>query len=87
VVPLCTMLLGMPIHLAIEVSLIVDVIASIAVSTTYYRYGSLDILSGLLIASGSITGAQIGASLASITPELELNWGFGVFLVLFGGYI
>jgi len=87
VVPFCTMLLGMPIHLAIEISLIVDVIASIAVSATYYSYGSLDILSGLLIASGSITGAQIGASLASITPELELNWGFGVFLVVFGVYI
>ena len=84
VVPLLTLFLSFSIHSAIGTSLIVDVIASLAVVYTYYRHGNIEIRSGIWVLLGSIAGAQLGALIASNIPETGLGIGFGVGMVVMG---
>jgi len=84
VVPLVNMLLNFSIHESIGTSLIVDTIAPLAISYTYYKHGNIDIKSGIWIAIGSIFGAQLGASFAADISEGGLGGAFGVFMVIMG---
>jgi uncharacterized membrane protein YfcA len=84
VVPLLSIILGLDVHEAIATSLIVDIIASLAISYTYYRHGHLRIGSGAWIALGSIFGAQLGALLAAYIPETDLGAGFGISMIITG---
>ncbi|HRC94683.1 MAG TPA: sulfite exporter TauE/SafE family protein [Tenuifilaceae bacterium] len=84
VVPLVNMLLGIPIHESIGISLIVNVIAPIAISYTYFKNGNIDVRVGVWIALGSIFGAQIGAFFADQIPETGLGGSFGIFIILMG---
>ena len=84
VVPLLTLFLGFPIHSAIGNSLIVDVVASLAVVYTYYRHGNLELRSGIWVLVGSIAGAQLGALIASYIPEAGLGAGFSVGMIVMG---
>jgi len=77
VVPLSNLLLGLSVHDAIGTSLMADVIASCAVSYTYYKHGNTDIKSGLWVALGSIFGAQVSAGFAVAIPENGLGMLFG----------
>ncbi|HQM88527.1 MAG TPA: sulfite exporter TauE/SafE family protein [Exilispira sp.] len=82
VVPLVTMILKFSIHEAIGTSLMVDIIAPLAISLTYYKHGNIDIKSGIWIAIGSIVGAQLGTLLASYVPSVGLSGAFGIFMIL-----
>jgi len=84
VVPLVSMFLDFSIHESIGTSLIVDVIAPLAISYTYYKHGNVDIRSGIWIAIGSIFGAQLGATFAADMPEGGLGGAFGVFMAIMG---
>lgn len=84
VVPLLTLFLGFSIHAAIGTSLVVDVVAALAVMYTYYRHGRIEISSGIWVLLGSITGAQIGALIAARLPESGLGIGFGVGMIAMG---
>lgn len=84
VVPLVNLLLNFTIHEAIGTSLIVDTIAPLAISATYYEYGNIDIRSSIWIAVGSITGAQIGAFLVTGVSGTGLGSFFGIFMVIMG---
>lgn len=84
VVPLLTLFLSFSIHSAIGTSLIVDVVASLAVVYTYYRHGNIEIRSGIWVLLGSVVGAQIGALIASNIPEMGLGIGFGLGMVVMG---
>ncbi len=84
VVPLVNLLLNFSVHESIGVSLMVDVIASLAISYTYYRNGNVDLRSGIWIALGSISGAQLGALFSAETPEVSLGGAFGIFLIFMG---
>lgn len=83
VVPLLTMLLGFSIYEAIGTSLLVDVVASLAISLTYLKHGNV-VKSGAWIALGSIAGAQIGALIATQLPEGGLTAGFGIGMIVMG---
>jgi len=63
VVPLVNLLMNFSMHESIGTSLMVDIIAPLAISYTYYRHGNINIRSGVWIAIGSIFGAQVGATL------------------------
>jgi hypothetical protein len=78
------MLLNFSIHESIGTSLMVDIIAPLAISYTYYKHGNLDIKSGIWIAIGSIFGAQLGATFAAGIPEVGLGGAFGVFMAIMG---
>jgi len=84
VVPLVSMLLNFSIHEAIGTSLMVDVIAPLAIGYIYYTHGNMDIKSGIWIALGSIVGAQLGATFAAGIPEVGLGGVFGVFMAVMG---
>ena len=84
VVPALNMLLGLPVHTAIGTSLAIDVIASVVVSSVYYRRGNVELRSGMWLALGAVLGAQAGSKLAAYIPEFELGGGFGFFLILSG---
>ncbi|WXG44498.1 MAG: sulfite exporter TauE/SafE family protein [Promethearchaeati archaeon SRVP18_Atabeyarchaeia-1] len=87
VVPMLTLFLGFPVHLAIGTSLFVDVVASLVTSITYYQHGRLDMSRGVWMAGAAVIGALLGSSFAASTAEVGLNWIFGVFLILNGLYI
>jgi uncharacterized membrane protein YfcA len=65
VVPVLTLLLGLPIHTAIGTSLAVDVIASTIVSIVYYKMGNVELRLGIGLALGTVIGAQVGSRIAS----------------------
>jgi len=84
VVPLLTLFLGFSIHAAIGTSLVVDVVASLAVMYTYYRHGNIEIRSGVWVLLGSVAGAQIGALIAAKLPDSGLGIGFGLGMIVMG---
>jgi len=84
VVPLLAVILGYTMHAAIGTSLLVDVIASINVAYNYYRYGRVELRSGIWLAVGAIVGAQAGSHLASFIPQEGLQGGFSIFTILSG---
>ncbi len=84
VVPLLNLLLGFSVHESIGTSLLVDVIASVAVAWTYFRAGNIDFASGLWVAVGSIFGAQVGALWAVGVSAGGLQIGFGLCGIIMG---
>jgi uncharacterized membrane protein YfcA len=84
VVPALNLVFELSVHEAIGTSLMVDVIASLAVAYTYYRHGNIDLGRGFWIAIGSVIGAQIGALFASGLPEHGLGAAFGLVLIVAG---
>ena len=85
IVPVLTMFFHVSAHCAIGTSLFVDVIASIAVSYTYFKNGNIEIKSGIWIAVASIAGAQLGTLFSSQIKEGPLSEMFGVILIISGG--
>ena len=83
VVPLLSIFLNLSVHQSIGTSLLVDVIASAGALLIYRRYGNVELV-GLLMAFGSVLGAQLGATLSAYTPEKGLGGAFGFFLILTG---
>jgi len=81
------MLLNFSVHNSIGTSLMVDVIVSIATAYTYYRHENVDLKSGIWIAIGPITGAQLCGFFAVKTPEAELEGVFRIFLIVTGSVI
>lgn len=84
VVPVLSMLFGVSMHTAIGTSLLVDVIASITVSFTYFKNKNIDLKAGMWIAISSVIGAQVGALCASNMGENNLGSSFAVVLILSG---
>jgi uncharacterized protein len=84
VVPLLVMLSGYSMHEAIGTSLLVDVIASINVAYSYYRYKRVDLKAGAWLAGTAVIGAQIGSHLASLIPQSGLKGGFSIFVIISG---
>lgn len=84
VVPLLTIFLGYSIHEAIGTSLLVDVIASIAVTISYYHHDRVDLKAGALLAIGAVLGAQIGSQFANVIPQHGLQGSFSIFIILAG---
>ncbi len=87
IVPALTIAFGYGMHLAIGVSLLVDVIASLAVGYTYWRHGNVDLRQGLWIALGSVAGAQLGAGCTVAIPSCFLAICYGLWMVGSGATI
>lgn len=74
-------LMGYTMHVSIGVSLLVDVLASIAVGYAYWRHGNINLSGGLWIALGSILGVQLGAGVTVALPEWFLALSYGLWMV------
>jgi len=84
VVPLLSLFCGLSVHSAIATSLFVDTLASTTVTYVYLRNGRVEVRDGLVIGLSSITGAQVGALIASATPESRISRAFGIFAIALG---
>ena len=84
VVPALVLLLGVPVHTAIGTSLLINMVAALVTSRTFYRFGHIRLRPGIWIAIGSVFGAQAGSALADIIPSIGLSNLFGIFLIPMG---
>ena len=84
VVPILLLLTGVDTHTALGVSLMVDFIASIIVTFTYFRKGNVRLLSGLWMIIGTVAGSQIGVLFAHKIPDSNLGLSFGIGIMVIG---
>jgi len=82
VVPLITILFKFPIHEAIGTSLVVDVLTSLMISTTYFKNDNIALKSAGWVAVSSVIMAQIGARFSDKIPEKGLDSGFSFVLIV-----
>jgi len=76
--------LGIGVHSAIGTSLAVDVVASVSVSSTFNKFGNLNLSQGIYMALAAIVGAQIASRLAVLVPAVGLEKAFGILLIING---
>jgi uncharacterized membrane protein YfcA len=81
-VPALTLAFGIPIHMAIGVSLLNNVAVSTSATARYYGRGLLHGRIILIMNAGSVAGILIGAFLATRSPGAALKVAFGAFLLL-----
>jgi uncharacterized membrane protein YfcA len=81
-VPALTLLYGIPVHLAIGVSLLNNVVVSTSATLRYKKMGLLNRRVILVMNVGSIAGICIGTFIATMSPEAALKVMFGVFLLV-----
>jgi len=84
IVPLIDIFMDYSIHMCIGISLIVDVLAPLAIAMIYSKYGNIDLRSGGWLAFGSIIGAQVGAILVTGIPSMGLGNLYGFVLIVMG---
>ena len=87
IVPALNIAFGYGMHDAIGVSLLVDVIASLAVGYAYWRHGNVEFSQGLWIALGSVAGAQLGAGFTVSLPGWFLAVSYGLWMIGSGAAI
>ncbi len=80
-VPALTLVFGLPIHLAIGISLLNNVAVSVTATMRYRNRGLLDRRIIMIMNVGSIAGIFLGTFLATRSPEAALKVVFGVFLM------
>jgi uncharacterized membrane protein YfcA len=76
--------LDMPIHIATATSMFTMVFTSIAAVPKYYVESHIDMGYALLIAVGSIFGAQVGAYTSRRVSGKNLRRIFAVLLIIVG---
>ncbi|HTY89729.1 MAG TPA: sulfite exporter TauE/SafE family protein [Methanocella sp.] len=80
-VPALTLLFGLPIHLAIGISLLNNVVVSTSATLRYRKMGLLNRRIIFVMNVGSIAGIVIGTFIATRSPEAALKVLFGMFLL------
>lgn len=83
-VPGLVLVLGVPIHTAMGISLLVIVPTALGGILKYYSTGTLEIGTAMIVAASAMLTSYLGASLAVHLPADVLRKIFGVFLILMG---
>jgi len=81
-VPALTLVFGLPMYMAIAISLLNNVAVSISATVRYHRNGLLNNRLIIVMSIGSIGGIVIGTFIATRTPENALKVLFGLFLLV-----
>jgi hypothetical protein len=84
VVPIMTTIMGMPIHFATATSMFTMIFTSIVGDITYYQNNNINFPFALLLAAGTIFGAQVGAHTSKKISGRNLSIIFSVVLMLAG---
>jgi uncharacterized membrane protein YfcA len=84
VVPIMMFAVGMPIHIATATSMFTMIFTSTAAVPKYYVAGRINLEYALLIAAGSILGAQVGAYTSKRVSGKNLRRIFAVILIIVG---
>ena len=83
-VPILSTFFNVPLPIILGTSLLVDVIASIAVSFTYARAKNLDIKGTLWILIGALLGAQMGSFYVVSVSRIFIMFVLAVCMIFFG---
>jgi uncharacterized membrane protein YfcA len=83
-IPILTTFFDIPLHVVLGTSLFVDVIASSAVSYSYYRAKNIDVKKSLWIVVGALVGAQIGSYYVVSVSRIFIMVIIAVCMILFG---
>jgi uncharacterized membrane protein YfcA len=84
IVPIMTFGLGMPMFLATATSMFTMIITATAGSIQYFQQGVVNLPFALLIAAGTVVGAQIGASTSRKMSNRSLTFVFALVLIAAG---
>jgi uncharacterized membrane protein YfcA len=84
VVPIMMFAMGMPIHIATATSMFTMIFTSTAAVPKYYVAGRINLEYALLMAAGSILGAQVGAYTSKRVSGKNLRRIFAVILIIVG---
>ncbi len=82
IVPMLVLLLGFDQKLASGTSLAAIVPTATVGVITYAVHGSVDVVVALILAAGSVVGAQIGSWLLARLSQNAIRWGFVAFLIV-----
>lgn len=81
-VPALTLVFGLPVHMAIAVSLVSNIFVSLTGAIAYGRKGLIHRNTVMIMNIGSIGGIILGTFIATISPADLLKTLFGIFLLL-----
>ena len=81
IVPLLVLILNIPMHLAVGISLTSVVMTSVSSSIIYAKKKLVDFKLGLFLETATTTGALVGSYTALLLPEYILEIIFGVVLI------
>lgn len=84
IVPIMTFGLGMPMFLATATSMFTMIMTASAGSIQYFMQGAISFPLALLIAVGTVVGAQVGASTSKKMSNRSLTFVFAVVLIAAG---
>ncbi len=84
IVPIYTVVMGLPIHLAVATSLFAMVFTSLSGVTVHFGLGNVQLDYVLSLAVGIVFGTQLGAFYARKIPRRILEKGFGAALITIG---
>lgn len=81
VVPVLTILMGLPIHAAVATSMFIMIFTASAGTVSNFMGGYIDIFYALSLGIGMLIGAQIGTRLSCKVNAVQLKQVFGLILV------
>jgi hypothetical protein len=84
IVPIMTLAMGMPIHLATATSMFTMIFTSISGVAKYYQASLINFPFALLFATGTVIGAQVGAHTSKKISGRNLSLIFGIMLTVAG---
>jgi len=84
IVPILAIIMGMPIHYATATSMFTMIFTSISGVTKYYQSNLINFPVALVLAAGTVVGAQVGAYTSKKISGRNLNLIFGVMLAIAG---
>jgi uncharacterized membrane protein YfcA len=84
IVPIMTLALGMPIHLATATSMFTMIFTATSGVAEYYQAGLVNLPIALLFAAGTVIGAQVGAFTSGRISSRNLTILFSTMLIIAG---
>jgi uncharacterized membrane protein YfcA len=84
IVPILTLVVGMPIHFATATSMFTMTFTSTSEAIQHYFAKQTNFEYALLLALGTVLGAQVGAHLSKKTSGKNLRRIFGLVIVIVG---
>jgi len=84
IVPIMTIVLGIPIHIAVATSMFTIIFTATSGVTEYYLSGLVNFPTALLFALGTVVGAQVGAYTSGKISKRNLTMIFCAILIVAG---
>lgn len=80
-------LMGVPMYIALGVSLGIDTMVSLTTTFIYHRHGNVNLKDGRWMLVAALLGVQVGVRIVRQTPEATLQGIFALSLCVSGGFL